>query len=87
MTSGPRTLRSAAIALGRLERERDQLTRAEAAALYGRAAAALDAVDARLPVDDVDGRRRLVRAERRYRRVRGAAGDVGLVALEPLASP
>ena len=72
------SLRSAAIALGRIER--GLLTPAERARLYARAGEALDAVDLATPIDDDDGRRKLAAAERRYRRVRRSAGDVGLLA-------
>lgn len=71
------SLRSAAIALGRIER--GLLTPTERAALYARAGEALDAVDAATPTDDAEGRRKLAAAERRYRRVREAAGDDGLL--------
>ena len=52
---------------------------AELAALYARAGEALDAADAATPSDDAEGRRKLAAAERRYRRVREAAGDDGLL--------
>ena len=71
------SIRSASIALGRIER--GLLTPRERAALYARAGKALDDADAATPVDDDVGRRKLAAAERRYRRVRKAAGDVGLV--------
>ncbi|MCY4019725.1 MAG: hypothetical protein OXG39_09970 [Chloroflexi bacterium] len=79
----PRTLRSASIALGRLERDGREvavrrLPEAEIRRLYAHAAAALDAVDAATPIGDADGRRRLAAVERRYRRIRAARGDRGL---------
>lgn len=71
------SLRSAAIALGRIER--GLLTPAQRAALYGRAGEALDAADLGTDIDDAEGRRKLAAAERRYRRVRERSGDVGLL--------
>lgn len=71
------SLRSAAIALGKIER--GLLTPPERVALYARAGEALDAVDHATPIDDTEGRRKLTAAERRYRRVRDRAGDVGLL--------
>ena len=74
--SRPRvTLRSASIALGRIER--DLLTPAERIALYQRAREALDAADAATPIEDAAGRRKLDAANRRYRHVRAARGDIG----------
>ena len=71
------SLRAAAIALGKIER--GLLTPTERARLYERAAKALDAADLETPTDDAEGRRKLAAAERRYRRVRERAGDVGLL--------
>lgn len=62
------SLRSANIALGRLERG---VPAAERAALRDRAREALDAADARIAVDDPD-RSKWRAAERRYRRLRAA---------------
>ncbi|MCY3972050.1 MAG: hypothetical protein OXG74_19130, partial [Acidobacteria bacterium] len=67
----------AAIALGKIER--GLLTPTERSRLYERAAKALDAADLATPTDDAEGRRKLAAAERRYRRVRESAGDVGLL--------
>lgn len=79
------TLRSASIALGRVER--GLLTPTERASLYARAGEALDRADAATPIDDVDGRRKLEAAERRYRRVRRAAGDAGTLPTPPASGP
>ncbi|MCY3931591.1 MAG: hypothetical protein OXH70_07880 [Acidobacteria bacterium] len=66
------TLRSANIALGRLERGEPAANRP---ALWKRASAALDAADAATPIDDAAGRQKLARAERRYRTLRRRIED------------
>ena len=71
------SLRKAAIALGKIER--GLLTPTERAALYARAGEALDDADAATPIDAVQERQKLAKAERRYRRVRQQLGDAGLL--------
>lgn len=61
------SLRSANIALGRLERGVPAAQRPE---LWARASEALDAADAATPIADAAGRQKLDRAERRYRTLR-----------------
>jgi len=61
------SLRSASIALGRLERG---VAKERRPALWSRAAQAIDKADARIPIDDADGRRKLEATLRRYRRLR-----------------
>lgn len=61
------SLRSANIALGRLERG---VPAAQRPTLWARASEALDAADAATPVADAVGRQKLARAERRYRALR-----------------
>lgn len=73
------SLQAANIALGKLHRGGRSLPREERVRLYARASLQLDAVDAETSVEDEAGRKKLAAAERRYRRVRLANGDAGLL--------
>ena len=61
------SLRSANIALGRLERG---VPAEHRPTLWYRAVEAIDKADARLPIEDADAQRKLEAAQRRYRRLR-----------------
>jgi len=68
------SLRSASIALGRLDRG---VPAAKRPALWRRAGEALDAADAATPIADAAGRQKLASAERRYRTLRRRIEHVG----------